>query len=73
MLEYIMNSLNLRKISLNISYILIWHFVRSAIVERVVVGDENNPYTIEFIFKNKDEINLNAVEYIMKSQWETIS
>ncbi len=43
-------------------------YVLEAIVERVVVGDENNPYAIKFIFKNKDEINLNAAEYIMKSQ-----
>ena len=43
-------------------------YVLEAIVERVVVGDENNPYAIKFIFKNKDEINLNACEYIMKSQ-----
>ena len=43
-------------------------YVLEAIVEMVVVGDENNPYAIKFIFKNKDEINLNACEYIMKSQ-----
>ncbi len=43
-------------------------YVLEAIVERVVVGDENNPYAIKFIFKNKDEIHLNAAEYIMKSQ-----
>ena len=43
-------------------------FVFESIVERVIVEDLNNPYTIKFIFKNKDEVNLNASEYIMNSK-----
>jgi hypothetical protein len=39
-----------------------------SIVERVIVGDSNNLYSIKFIFKNKDEVNLNASEYIMNSK-----
>ncbi len=41
--------------------------VLEAIVERVIIGDKDNPYSIKFIFKNKDDIELNASEYIMKS------
>ena len=43
-------------------------FVFETIVERVIVGDKNNSYTIKFIFKNKDEVNLNASEYIMATR-----
>ncbi len=43
-------------------------FVFESIVERVIIGDLNNPYTIKFIFKNKDEVNLNASEYIINTK-----
>lgn len=37
-------------------------------VERVVVGEENDPYKIKFFLKSKQVYEVNAMEYILKKK-----
>ncbi len=44
--------------------------VLESICEKIIIGNETDPYVIKFIFKTKDKIYLDAKEYIMKIKAE---
>lgn len=37
-------------------------------VEKVIVGEEDDPYKIKFFLKTKQQYNVNAAEYILKNK-----
>lgn len=37
-------------------------------VEKVIVGEEDDPYKIKFFLKTKQQYNVNATEYILKNK-----
>lgn len=39
-----------------------------AMVEKVIVGEGNDPYKIKFFLKTKQQYNVNAAEYILKNK-----
>jgi hypothetical protein len=48
-------------------------YLFEAICGCVIIGDENDPYLIKFIFKTKTDITMSASEYILKQKVKPIN
>lgn len=44
------------------------HHLFETMVEKVIVGEGDDPYKIKFFLKTKQQYNVNAAEYILKNK-----